>query len=270
MSYELIESGRRKIIVQKGEPTFNEPASTSRRKEIQMKSNMKKLVVFGIIAAIAMLTAVSTASAGWNLWKYIILGDYAVTGANQCVLATAGFMNPAPGVFTPNSNPGAFQISNGFIEGVYTFHVDGTGTFTGLAHTNTYPALGLYSPTSALGELTYAFTYTVSDGGVITFKQGGACSYTSCSPIVAGNCTAAAPTYLQGIPEFGVVSPDGMNLSVTCGVPVILSLLKGPAAGTAGCPANTINPDLAGPQLSCNISLTGFKVPKTITLPVYP
>jgi hypothetical protein len=27
MSYELIESGRRKIIVQKGEPTFIEPAS---------------------------------------------------------------------------------------------------------------------------------------------------------------------------------------------------------------------------------------------------
>ena len=233
-----------------------------------MKGNSKKLAVFGIIAAIAMLTAVSTASAGWNLWKYIILGDYAVTGANQCVLATAGFVNPAPGVFTPNSS-GSFQISNGFIEGVYTFHVDGTGTFTGLAHTNTYPALGQSSPpTSALGELIYAFTYTVSDGGVITFKQEGACSYTSCSPIVAGNCTAAAPTYLQGIPEFGVVSPDGMNLSVTCGVPVILSVLNGPAAG--GCPTNTINPGLAGPQLSCNISLTGFKVPKTITLPVYP
>ena len=45
MSYELIESGRRRIIVQRSEPTPIKPAAMSRRKEIQMKGNIKKLAV---------------------------------------------------------------------------------------------------------------------------------------------------------------------------------------------------------------------------------
>jgi hypothetical protein len=222
-----------------------------------MKGNSKKLAVFVSIAAIAMFTVVPMASAHWNVWNYIIQGDYAVTGANNCVLSAGAPFTASP-PFYPTST--LVQISTGFIEGVYKFHVDGTGSFKGLVHTNTSPALGPHSITAGLGELNYEFTYTVGDGGVITFLLNGTCGYTSCAPIVNGFCTGL-PIYLDNVPKYGVISFDGMNINVTCGVPIFLTV-------QGGCP--NANPGVpAGSQLSCNISLAGFKVPKTIQLPTY-
>ena len=233
----------------------------SRQKESQMKGNSKKLAIFVMMAAVMMFSAAAMAWDGDNYWRHLIQGDYAVSGPGNCIMAIAGFTTTSTGVFYPN--PGPFQISNGPYEGIYTFHHDGTGSYRGLGHLITYPALptapGL--ATVVLSEVNYNFTYTVGEGGLITFLQDGRCGFSVCSPIFNGTCQAPpGPTYLDNPPKYGVISPDGMNLTVTGDVPLVMTV-------QTGCPTGT--PGTAPTQLICNIYQTGFKVPKTFQLPTY-
>jgi len=54
-----------------------------------MKGNIKKLAVLVIITAIAMFIPVATTPVDVNAWN--ILGNYAFTGSNQCLVAPFGF-----------------------------------------------------------------------------------------------------------------------------------------------------------------------------------
>ena len=57
-----------------------------------MKGNMKKLVLFVVIATIAIFTVVAMATAGDN-HQNAIRGQYAATGGGTCFLAHCGFDN---------------------------------------------------------------------------------------------------------------------------------------------------------------------------------
>ena len=220
-----------------------------------MKGNSKKLAVFVMIAAIAMFTAVAMALADDHQWKHGIQGDYAVTGTNTCLVAPTGFTS----TFMP-STTGLWVIFQGYIEGIYTFHPDGTGSFTSTVHGTMQagPAAGggVSASESSWG---YDFTYTVTDDGVITFKVVPCAGGPGLNP-------ASAPTYNNDGPHDGVISPDGENLNVTCGVP---GLLKACTACTGvGEPSDTLKTCApSSTELACNISMSGFKIPKPFKLP---
>lgn len=219
-----------------------------------MKSSMKKLAVFVIIAAIAMF---STAAMAWDddhPWKHGIQGDYAVTGGNTCIIAPCGFTNGVPNACKGLAQPWA--TVTGYWLAVFTFHPDGTGSVTGLMYDSVQPGPDFYTfngiplayPIPSYGSETpgYSFTYTVAADGVITFT------------VVP--CTYPGPgqgTYLNNIPLTGVISPDGESLIVHCGGAAVL--LK---VGT--CSGGTWTAVPSGAALACNISLTGFRIPKRL------
>jgi hypothetical protein len=121
-----------------------------------MKSSMKKLAVFVIIAAIAMFIAVAMVSAGDKLGE--VYGEYAFTGAGGCLISLTGF--------NPNLSPLEPFWTNSFnLSGIWIFNRDGTGNgqATQVGITATAP-----SPGVSLMEYTFPFTYSIADDGTIT------------------------------------------------------------------------------------------------------
>ena len=215
-----------------------------------MKGNIKKLTVFGMIAAMAMLTVVSTESAGQNLGNFIIQGHYAVTGTNQCVI---GFFN------ADNSPTQIVATLAGYNEGIYTFNMDGSGYFVGLSHSVIDPDQALVGQTYGASYSTYKFTYRVTEGGAISFRSVP-CTYCGGCPSLPNpvhpDCSKCAGIN-DPIPLTGVISPDGMSLNVTCGGPIYLH------------PCDSYGGSLisGAPSFACDIFFTGFKVPNTYALP---
>ena len=119
-----------------------------------MKSSMKKLTVFVIVASISMVIAAAMASAGNKVGE--IYGEYAFTGTGGCLVSRTGF-NPNP--LTP------FWTNSFSLSGVWTFNRDGTGNGqarqVGVTGTASPPGASLY-------EYTFPFTYSIADDGTIT------------------------------------------------------------------------------------------------------
>jgi hypothetical protein len=255
MSYELIEWARMGIIIQKGEPKFIETAPMSRRKEIKMKGNSKKLAVFVMIAAITMFSAAAIA---WDR-THLIQGDYAVTGFNNCLFAFNGFSESAGTFYIPSGDP-LWQNAFGALEAIMTFDGHGNGSYKGWIHSNWVGAKTPPGPEQAsLSQVNIKFKYKVGEGGQITFITQD-CDYVLCGPVVGGTCQGL-PTYFRIPNYYGVISPDGMNINITLGPPILHTIL-------VGCP----NRQEAVPlplQVSCNNMFTGFKVPHTYQLPTY-
>jgi hypothetical protein len=210
----------------------------SRRKEIQMKKNMKKLAIFMMIAAIAVFAAATTASAWWmnGIW-----GEYEVIGTGQCLFSLAGFdktsLAPLPTCVPPTCDPAKFVTSIGttFYDGVYKFDHTGTGsaTLTG----RQVSAAG-----ASVSTLKFDFTYTL-DHGAITFATIPGTDTSTCD---TGVCGPGNVTRLSTGPQHGNISPFQDSLEIHCGAPVIIDILKA-----------DLTP--AGPQLICNISLAGSR-----------
>jgi hypothetical protein len=124
-----------------------------------MKGNTKKLVVFVIVAAIAMLIATAMASADDHKWKNFH-GKYAATTVGSCILVWGGGFNPD---LTPSTN---YIYKNTFTQqAVWTFYPDGTGTMQG-----THVAVMFLPTTSGASsaDISWQFTYDISHDGRIT------------------------------------------------------------------------------------------------------
>ena len=137
----------------------------SRQKEIPMKTNTKKLGVFVMAIAIAMLTAVGMASADQHFPK-ALRGEYAVTMVISGIFSIGGF-NPdqTPKCYTPptGSPVCVSSVSLSQRQGFFTFEKDGTGkaTLDG-------SAINVSPPSGVTQTITFDFTYTVDEDGMIT------------------------------------------------------------------------------------------------------
>ena len=163
-----------------------------------MKGNIKKLTLVVIIAAIPILIAVATASAGPTSIK----GHYALSGFSSCSVAGS----PAdPSV----------------LEADYTFNKDGTGSATGWIR-------GI--PTPTVMYVTLDFTYTLQDGRIeFAYPSGGFKAYAPDQKTEIIQWDIAM--------SHGVISPDGKTMTITCGPPHVLTVIDsplGPPVGTQG------------------------------------
>ena len=209
-----------------------------------MKGNIKKLVVFVMIAAIAMFAVIATASADppGNL-----RGQYAGTGSGTCLLAPFGFDPTAPGV-PKYAALGAWTIQTFNSEGVWTFNGDGTGSvkalgrFVTLAFTEPNPSPPpptITVPPSA-GEQTtsYLFHYTVTDDGIITVTADPGTYVTTW---IYGPSNGNS-YHIDGYLATGTIAPDGKTITLNRGVPNVMNFI-GPSPGLP-----------PGAQLFCNQS----------------
>ena len=209
------------------DPKFIEAASMSRGKGFQMKTSMKKLTVFVMMAAIALFASAATASAGGQTIK----GEYAIFGSGACLFAP-GFTDDTH--FIPSSTVGVTVGPNTW-EGVYTFYKDGTGEIIALNRfVDTTPSAGR-------AQISWKFTYTV-DGDKITF------TYIPNTYVATWDYGPLAGVTLTDFvittPYSGRISPDGKNLFVSFGVPMKL-----------------IAP-FPGLEIVCNGVLQGFRTNK--------
>ena len=229
----------------------------SPRKEIKMKGNSKKLAVFVMIAAITMFSAAAIA---WDR-TYLIQGDYAVTGFNNCLFAFNGFSESAGTFYIPSGDP-LWQNGFGSLEAIMTFDGHGNGSYKGWIHSNWVGVPTFFGPPeqASLAQVNIKFKYKVREGGQITFKTED-CDYVLCGPVVNGTCQGSN-TYFRIPNYYGVISPDGMNINITLGPPILHT-------GLSGCLENPPAPVAQPFQVSCNNMFTGFKVPHTYQLPTY-
>jgi hypothetical protein len=190
-----------------------------------MKRHIKTLTVLVIMIAIAPLMLAAIASADGQAGG-TIEGEYAVTGSNACLLAPFGF----------NANliaiNGVSATSAQTWEGVYTFTRNGDGEVDVLVH-----AIGTPAAPGSGGSLSvhWEFQYTVNEGGRITFTlvPGTYIGKWLTGPL------AGAVFYEKFGSIDGVISPNGKQMIVTWGAPVILYAIDA-------------NGNLLGPQLLCN------------------
>jgi hypothetical protein len=162
---------------------------------------MRKLAVFVMIPALVMLTA-ALGAAGNADWGAIqrTNGLYAVTGFTTCLPAG----------------------SSGIFEADYTFNGDGTGSVTNGFVRNITP--------SGAGFVTYTvdFTYEVTHDGRITFEYPWGGNHVV-KKDAQGN-TLWELIWDRG-PGHGVISSDGKTITVTCGPPVVLTVLESTNSG---------------------------------------
>lgn len=203
-----------------------------------MKTGMVKLGVFVMIAAIAVFVTVATALAGGDGRSNTIQGKFAVTGSNACLIAFLGF---DPTSLIPNVDPAlSFQSAQTW-EGVYTFKHSGKGSLDVIAHDVSGPPAGAGSL-----SIHWDFNYTVNHGGLITF------TLVPKSYIGQWLTGLQAPNYeYLGIKDSwgGVISPDGNQIFVTWGAPLILDVLDSRG-----------NPVPLGSQAICNGSFVLFRL----------
>jgi hypothetical protein len=198
-SYELIEWGRRRIVIQKGEPVFIETAQRSRQKEIQMNGNIKKLSVLVGVPVMALFIMVGMASAHLP-FHYYIKGVYKVTGFSSCDPASPGIM-----------------------EAEYTFRYNGTGSIKGEGRT-------ISASGPSYSTATAEFTYTVTEGGRIEFQYPSPPFGPGGLKVDFGGDGTIDVT-MDGGPSHGVISPDGNTITISCGPPVFLNVID-PHDGT--------------------------------------
>ena len=190
-----------------------------------MKGNGKKLVVFVIIAALAVFMAVAPAWADGQKYRKTLQGEYAFTGSGVCTLSPTGFVG-----FIPNTPDSAWMGPN-FWEGVYTFNRNGKGKMETQQCYNegpaaTVPIIPTVPYSSGCADLSWEFEYEI-DGGAITFTfidTTYSLVYT-----VGPNVGVLPPINTPSLTEFsqpwtGRISPDGKNLFVFYGGPFLIKI----------------------------------------------
>jgi hypothetical protein len=156
-------------------------------------------------------------------------GQYAATIVGSCILAPFGF--------NPDSTPinGVGLVSTFNREGIFTFEKDGTGSAEVIGSTInlSYPGPGgvTVPPNAASNTISWDFTYTVTDDGMITITQvPGTYFSTNTSGTLAGK------TYrVEGVVSKGTITPDGKIITVYLGAPNVL-MVYGPNLPPSGVP----------------------------------
>jgi len=203
-----------------------------------MKGNTKKLALVVIIAAIPMMIAAATASAGGKT----IQGDYAIAGSAASLIAVLGFnasLQPNGGAAGPwLTGPNTWS-------GVLTFNNNGTGSFTGIFRVfEVYSSAIGAPPDGGQGNLSWDFTYTIDNGNItFTYVTGSFELDWTMGP--SANSTVYA-TISQ--PWDGVISSDGKTIAMFWG-PLILDLTSDKANTTP-----------TGVQSMTQAALLGFKI----------
>jgi hypothetical protein len=196
-----------------------------------MKDNNKKLAVFVMIIAIAIIMAVAPAWAGGQT----IQGDYADVGSAQSAMSPAGI-----NLETLLSNDGTSLIPSpvNLYNGTYKFSHKGWGSasLNGKSFNSGGPPDFLVGGWVQL--LEFDFNYTVEDGEITFTTIPG----TDTSETIAGQ--GPPPLYLSSGPQKGNISPDGKTLLIHCGAPVIINI--------------PIAPNFSMDAI-CNMSLNGFR-----------
>ena len=174
---------------------------------------MKLSVLVGI-PVMALFIMVGMASADP---RYSIQGVYAVTGFSSCDLPPSG----APSV----------------VEADYIFRHDGTGSISNGVIRNLPPGPVL--------TMTAEFEYTVTKEGRIEIKypEGGL------------ELSVKDGPYLMtwdGGPSHGVISPDHKTITISCGPPVVLTLIDSEFPALPAPPVGTV--------AYCITSLTGVRI----------
>ncbi len=174
-----------------------------------MKQIIQKLSIL-VAVGVTLVALTVVASAGEEVQYGSIHGLYAVTGYSTC--------NPNPGIF----------------EGDYTFYPNGTASGKG-----TVRSISGNPSTGAAVTFTVDFMYEVTHDGRITFSY----------PWGGNKVVNANGDYViwDRAPSHGVISPDGKTMTITCGPPVVLTVLQ----STGPFPP-------AGSQRSCVTSATGI------------
>jgi hypothetical protein len=207
--------------------------SMSRKKEIQMNGNSKKMTVFLSVTAIAIFGVMAMASAGDRDDNHGgIIGEYAIVGSGACLFGVGGL---DPIHFTPASATGSSVGPNTW-EGVYRFYRDGHGEFDSL---NRFADT---TPSAGLARVSWNFKYKKEEQGRIIFYDIG--SYLgnylygplACTPFSTLTGVSFSPNSYEGL-----ISPDGNTLLVSFGVPMKLI------------------PPFPGLEIACNGVQQGFK-----------
>jgi len=207
-----------------------------------MKRTWKKLAVLAVITAIAMVLPGPLTSAD-DHGRKTIEGKFRFTGEGTCLAAIGGFVDHEQFLL---SNPALWSIGVGAEwEGVYTFHRNGTGELNAFGRGVDLPSPALGgTPSVNLGHVYWKFTYAVDDGTItFTYVPGTFMNKTLYGP------QQGQTAYLNVLGSwYGHLSPDGKNLSVSWGVPLILQ----PTADQA----NTQNLPV---EVICNFVQQGFR-----------
>jgi hypothetical protein len=207
-----------------------------------MRANMKKLAMYVAVFSVVMFMTVATASAGDQIWKKSIEGEYAVTGGGACVSCDPGAIDITNDNFFLTKCGG---YSPDVVEGVYKFHRNGTGTFKGKLGILIFATGGPLFGASADTEWT--FNYSVAADGDITFTDTVQTTmFTSGPPFIKGSSSKNL-----GGPLHGRISSDQGHLTVTCGPIPIEAWPRGET------PVITGDPD--GSQMLCIINLAGHR-----------
>jgi hypothetical protein len=127
-----------------------------------MEGNTKKLVVFVIVAAIALFITAATARARNNNLK--ISGEYALMGRRSCIYTPLGFNDNLTPIV-----PASVASNSITTQGICTFKRDGTGTMEGTGvQIVPPPAPSPGTPAASSFDFSFPFTYDVADDGTIT------------------------------------------------------------------------------------------------------
>ena len=162
-----------------------------------MKGNMKKLVVFVVIATIAMCVSPAVG----NDWK-IIHGVYGGTHVNSLLVTPYGFNEN----FVPNPPASAVSFGVATTQAIYTFNRDGTGTAEG----SSFGITIVPSPRGSTIIEKRQFTYDVTDDGMVTIHTvSGEGEY------VEGPLKGLKYTILQAVEESGYISQDHKTITLT-------------------------------------------------------
>lgn len=181
-----------------------------------MKTTIGKLAIFSVVVALGIFMVVASVSAGQHI-PIAIRGQYAATSEGTCMVAPFGF-NPN---LTPINGLGIISIANRV--GVFTFEKDGTGSATqdGSVITLSYigPS-GQVPPSAASQTLSWDFTYTATDDGMITITQVPG---TSSVEFTSG--PSMGLTYeVEGTSLKGTITPDGKNINLNGSASNLLTL----------------------------------------------
>jgi hypothetical protein len=174
---------------------------------------------------LTVMLAATTWAAGAAADSPSIRGTYGFTGTAACLTAPG---NSGTGTPTNPTGPAGFNTalqpldnSNSFshsfsVEGIRTFHGNGSGTVKGTAVGITVrptpgppPALPSFPASAGTSEFSYSFTYTVDGHGGWTAKMVPG-SYTE--SFTAGPRSGQTATIDAIPPVTGMISQDGQTL----------------------------------------------------------
>jgi hypothetical protein len=171
---------------------------------------MKKFALIVIIAALSTFMLAAVASAGNGEWKGFH-GVYAMTGSGSCLFS---FTTLVPGL-PPDPPPAGLPNPWGapvVQEGIWTFELNGSGTFHGTQFGMALPPYP--TPNATPVDLKFDFDYYVTHEGKITINVIPA---TFIGTYLAGSMSGNHYHLASEMTMYGRISIDHKSLTLTNG-----------------------------------------------------